>query len=649
MKTGHKVSFVIATHNENRETLDATIQGILATSYYGNWREIIVVDDCSDERYSYQHPEVVVLRNAENVGSCLSRRRGCAAACGDVLVSLDAHMSFAPGWLEEMLKYVDSGALLTPPWRNYRHTVTYHWGCNFGWQSHRYNEYSKIAGLQYHGLFEPKDVLPAMDVPMVIGACYVMRKDAYDAIGGWNPHFSIYGSEEQDISARAWLFGNGVKCITGARVGHLDRDDANPTPFKILLDYYEHNQAVMIKTLFEPETTKILEDFLEPMSAGVRASLAKVDLQPWRDFLQPRRKMPDSEFFRRFLGRQSPINFRRGRPKLKKSEMPHGLIQRSVEAEENMLWGKKSEIILPDNRRAKYCYQPKNDQAKGLTALNKVELPADVDGVVWTDSVVVQAFGLNIGFRTNVSEFLEPITQGFALGWPLTDDTEVDVLYTLVEYQTCVKLFVDSGVAGRIAQDELVSAKALREVPELVAGSLRFELAERVEGHIFVDAAVVGWQGHAILMLGDRWSGRTSLMLEFLRSGAEFYSHSFAVINSEGHVLPFPQSPAFLNRDGTSGRIWPVRQLLCGVDPLPIGIIIDHPLIPGASFRPRAASPANAVKSIFGRAVNARRLGTSAFQGVQRAITDALTFEGPRDDPAPVVRFALDTIAERFG
>ncbi|MBY8967153.1 glycosyltransferase [Algiphilus sp. NNCM1] len=647
MKTNHKVSFVIATHNENPETVDATIQGLLATTYYGNWREIIVVDDCSKDRYTYKHPNVIVLRNAENLGSCLSRRRGCAAACGDVLVSLDAHMSFAPGWLEEMLKYVDSGALLTPPWRNYRHTTTYHWGCSFGWQSQRFNNYSKIVGLQYHGLFEPQPMLPVVDVPMVIGACYVMRRDAYEAIGGWNPHFSIYGSEEQDLSARAWLFGNGVKCVTGARVGHLDRDGTNPTPFRILLDYYEHNQAVMIKTLFEPETTQILEDFIEPLTVGVRESLSKVDLEGWRSFLQPRRKMSDAQFFRRFLGKQSPITFRNGKPKLKKSELPRGLVQKAVLAEEEGLWLERSSIKNLVRERKKNRVRPRNDQRLGLKARRRVSLPKDVDGIGWSSSIVVEAFGLRIGFQTNVPEFLAPIAKGFAHGWSVEVDNEVDIVYTLVEYQTCLKLYVDSHVAGRIEQEHWISRKGRREVPELVAGSLRYELVERVNDHVFIDAAVVSWKGQAILILGDRWSGRTSLMFEFLKAGAEYYSHAFAAVDGDGRVLAFAQPPAFIDIDGNPKNTWPIESLNCGLEPIGVGMVVDHPLHPGVKFRPQSVSPAKTVGKLFAQTLNARRLGHFAFRSLQRAAENALSFVGPRGDMESTVAELIGRLEKR--
>ena len=55
---------------------------------------------------------VNLIRNPEPIGVSRARRLGASVATGSVLVWLDAHMSFAPDWLDRMLEHVDSGDLL---------------------------------------------------------------------------------------------------------------------------------------------------------------------------------------------------------------------------------------------------------------------------------------------------------------------------------------------------------------------------------------------------------------------------------------------------------------------------------------------------------------------------------------------------------
>lgn len=641
MSSNHKVSFVIATRNENPDTVAATIQGLLATSYYGNWREIIVVDDCSDERFVYYHPEVIVMRNAEPMGSCLSRRRGCAAACGDVVVGLDAHMSFAPGWLEEMLKYVDSGALLCPPWMNYRQTQTYHWGCRFGWQGTRDHDNLKVAGLSYIGLFAPERMEPVVDIPMVIGACYVMRKDAYEAIGGWNPHYEIYGSEEQDISARAWLLGHGVKCVTGARVGHLDRDDTNRTPFDISWGYYEHNQAIMLKSLFEPETTRILEDYLEPMLPEVRESLARRDITEWRDFIQRRRKMSDAEFFQRFLKDESPIDFDTGRARLKTGEIPAGIVHRAVFAEEERLWSQRESFKAGSPVHASATLAQRNEPDRELSQLPAVPYHHDLAFAQWQSSVVVEAFGMLFGFQAEDANLLGPMLEGCGQDWEIVSASLVNVLYSVVSNDSKLHLYAGAELIGTV--------ETASELTALVARSLRYQVVETAPAHLFVDAAVVEWRGHAVIILGDRWSGRSALLLELLRAGARYCSHAYAAIDLAGQVLPFAQPLEFIGAPGHPNREWAPDAFPCGGDALPIGLVVEAQLQPESSWKPRSISRANTIRKLFGQTLNAHRMGEKTFLALQHTVTGSLALEGYRDCPRETARALLRQLDQHLG
>jgi hypothetical protein len=143
---------------------------------------------------------------------------------------------------------------------------------------------------------EPPGELAAF-VPMVIGACYMMDRDAYRSIGGFCPHFRVWGVDEQDLSARAWMAGLGVRCVAQARVGHLSRERF---PYPVRFDHLEFNQLVMLRSLFEQDTIRKLESLFEPFPDDVRTWLAATDLAPWRQTVQAARQVADREFFARF-------------------------------------------------------------------------------------------------------------------------------------------------------------------------------------------------------------------------------------------------------------------------------------------------------------------------------------------------------------
>ena len=133
---------------------------------------------------------------------------------------------------------------------------------------------------------------------MVIGACYAMHRDAYHRLGGFSPHFRVWGIDEQDNSARAWMAGMRVACATHAKVGHFSRA---AFPYPVQFEHLEFNQAVMMRCLFDRATLDALEPIFQPRPAQVEEWLSATDLTAWRKAVQRRRKIADAQFFTRFV------------------------------------------------------------------------------------------------------------------------------------------------------------------------------------------------------------------------------------------------------------------------------------------------------------------------------------------------------------
>jgi glycosyl transferase family 7 (putative galactosyltransferase) len=125
---------------------------------------------------------------------------------------------------------------------------------------------------------------------MVIGACYMLLRTSYTALGGFSPLFRVWGADEQDLSARAWLAGLGVRCVTDARVGHFWR----PTfPYPVHFEHLEFNQLALIRSVFDDVTATMLEESFEPIPDKVRAWLDDTDVAAWRDIVQRARRVEE--------------------------------------------------------------------------------------------------------------------------------------------------------------------------------------------------------------------------------------------------------------------------------------------------------------------------------------------------------------------
>src|SRR5262249_34739530 len=154
----------------------------------------------------------------------------------------------------------------------YEQSTCHCWGADFTWCGER-----DYAAQHYPGFaLRHRTRFPghgAVDVPMVIGACYMILRISYEILGGFSPLFKVWGVDEQDLSARAWITGLGVKCVTDARVGHLWRPSF---PYPVQFEHLEFNQLVMVRTLFEEATVKTLEEFFKPIPVQVERWLDEV-------------------------------------------------------------------------------------------------------------------------------------------------------------------------------------------------------------------------------------------------------------------------------------------------------------------------------------------------------------------------------------
>jgi len=291
-----KISLVVTSRDEPLRVLESTLDALLATSA-PYCREIIIVDDGSPTPVSYTHSDVVIVRHETPMGVPQSRRHGLSVATGDVLVWMDAHMSFASDWLEQMLAHVESGALLCAAWWDYELTRPLCWGADFIWRHERNYAGGYCPGFDLrHRTVRPPE--GAVEVPMVIGACYMMLRESYEKIGGFSPFFRVWGKADQDISIRSWIAGLGVKCVTAARVGHLSR---KKFPYPVRWEDIEFNQLALIKAAFEDQNVRMMQELLQPLPADVRSWLAETDFTAWRALVQSSRQISDVEFFRRFV------------------------------------------------------------------------------------------------------------------------------------------------------------------------------------------------------------------------------------------------------------------------------------------------------------------------------------------------------------
>jgi hypothetical protein len=188
----------------------------------------------------------------------------------------------------------------------------------------------------------------------------------------------------------------------------------------------------------------------------------------------------------------------------------------------------------------------------------------------------------------------------------------------------------------------------------LQAGLRAFEadvqlyVAEMAPERIFVHAGVVGYQGRAILLPGRSFAGKSVLVRELVRAGAQYYSDEYAVLDSAGGVHPYPRPLSIRNEISPSAPKHPVDTASArpGDGPLPVGLVVMSQFRAGGEWRPRRLSPGRGALAMLANTVAARRIPEVALATLHQVVTRAPVVASERGEASSVVEPILGLAAQ---
>jgi hypothetical protein len=178
---------------------------------------------------------------------------------------------------------------------------------------------------------------------------------------------------------------------------------------------------------------------------------------------------------------------------------------------------------------------------------------------------------------------------------------------------------------------------------DLLEERIRSMVAAQAPEHIFIHAGVVGHRRGAIMLPGDSFAGKTTLVAALVRAGAAYYSDEFAVVDREGMVHPYPKLLSVRGARGEQATDVSAGSLggTTANSPLPVALVALTSYERGARWDPRPEPPGQLALTLLSHTIPARDRPADALRVARRIAQDAPGVRGARGDAEPVARALL--------
>jgi hypothetical protein len=168
-------------------------------------------------------------------------------------------------------------------------------------------------------------------------------------------------------------------------------------------------------------------------------------------------------------------------------------------------------------------------------------------------------------------------------------------------------------------------------------------VAEYAPTSIFVHAGAVASGGRAILVPGPTFSGKTTLVSELLRAGADYLSDEYAVLDDAGWVSPYERPLSMRYGDWDQYPRDPSQfGAAVASGPIPVGLVVVTHFRAGTQWRPRRLSAGEGALALLANTVPAQDRPEEALHAVSKAVERAVVLEGDRGEAAEIAGLLLE-------
>ncbi len=172
---------------------------------------------------------------------------------------------------------------------------------------------------------------------------------------------------------------------------------------------------------------------------------------------------------------------------------------------------------------------------------------------------------------------------------------------------------------------------------------LRLTIAEKATSNVFVHAGVVGLKGKALVLPAFSYQGKTTLVAELVKNGAEYFSDEYAVFDEQGLVHPFERDLSVR----TENSILPVPVSIESIGgkvasgPAPVGMVFITEYREDAVWEPEILTLGRGLMEIIPQVIPIRFNTEFSLKLLNTALSHAIIAKCPRGEAGLAAKLIL--------
>ena len=279
------------------------------------------------------------------------------------------------------------------------------------------------------------------------------------------------------------------------------------------------------------------------------------------------------------------------------------------------------------------------DDSRPSPPPNSIREGALPNGVRWRLSFSVTAYGVQVRIRSNEGSLIDGILERLP-------PNSINSAYsdTGPQYDFVVSNDPEGKPQHSLYINQMLHARcALSELLRIFETEVQIHVAEMAPDRVFVHAGVVGWRGSAIVIPGRSYTGKSTLVAELVRAGADYYSDEYAVLDATGQVHPYARPLAIRSTDGASTNRVTIDALggRLGTKPIPVGTILVTKFVRRCEWKPERLSAGRGMLALFANTVPARRIPDVVLPTLHQIVGTSAIYGGDRGEADQIVKFVM--------